>query len=209
MKTAKKAIKAPKAQKPKEVPAEVLGEGETELQNVDDVLKFPNLRRVNTAVALDEIEAKKLGRPTKLTPAVHQVIVTAKRNLPMSDADLAKLVGITPGLFSQWLTQGKLDEAAGVESRHRSFLNDYRAGEAGFEVSNLSVIAGARANGDWRAADRLNIIHFPAKYDPRVKVTHGGDPDAPPIQHQDVPLTEAQRKAMLDRGRRVQAAIKK
>lgn len=165
------AKKVPRAKPPpappkpskKKVKEEVLGPCDTAWPQLDDVLGFDNLRRVNIGTV------PVIGRPTKLTPAVHQVIITAKRNLPMSDAELCRLVGISTGLMAQWKTQGEKDEKSNTTSRHRDFLSDYRAGAVGFEVANLTIIREA-AKKEWRAADRLNEIHNPEKYGKKLKL---------------------------------------
>ncbi len=155
--------------------------GEAALDKPETALTFDNLKRVSAATAQDAAQAKKTGRPSKLTPAVHQVVIVAIRLLGFSDADAASLVGLTPPSVTHWLAQGEKDEQAARPSIYADFLNDHRASATTFETVHRANIASAArgtlgkdgkpvVKADWRASDRLLEIQNRRKYGRRVEI---------------------------------------
>jgi hypothetical protein len=166
----KKPKEPPKVSRETTVAVEAWNPDETALENAAQALHFDNLKRVNPG-----------GRPPKLTPAVHQVVITAIRVLGASDLDAADLCGVDSSSITHWKTQGELDEGEGKDSIYSRFLKDYRAAGPYFQMVHRLNIREA-ANGfpdtdgkpterrDWRASDRLLEIHDRKKYGKRVQL---------------------------------------
>jgi hypothetical protein len=87
-----------------------------------------------------------MARPTKLSPEVQELIVTAIRagSFPEPAADAA---GIAPSTYYRWMRLGR-EETSGP---HRDFFEGVRRAEGEAEVHAIAVIR-KQMPGDWRAA---------------------------------------------------------
>src|SRR4051812_33024674 len=92
-------------------------------------------------------QAKRSGRPEKLTAAVQAAIVDAVRAGSRREA-AAQAAGIAKSTLQGWLARG---EAAGAPVRFQNFAAAVRQADAAWEVAAVEGIGRAAANGDWRA----------------------------------------------------------
>jgi hypothetical protein len=142
-----------------------------------------------------------MGRPSKLTPRVHDRLVTlAGTGTPLNAA--ARYLGLDPGTVSRWLTAGRLAcEASDVELTSgateeelarlvgpgkqavtRLYL-DMRRAETQPALRATNASQSAITAGDWRAAKKYLVRRFPAYPrtsaqcpGPRTKDPVGGRP---------------------------------
>ena len=87
------------------------------------------------------------GRPTKLTPAVHDAIVGMTREGNYAEVS-AQAAGISGPTFWRWMKRGE-EEPGSIYERFREDILKARA-EA--ENEAIKIIKGAALDGTWQAA---------------------------------------------------------
>lgn len=95
-------------------------------------------------------EAKRPGRPSKLTPEVEEKLISAL-SVGAFRADAAAFAGIGVSTLYSWLERGEADQEQGVASPFRALVAAVEAAEAKSDVDLLDLITQAAAK-DWRAA---------------------------------------------------------
>jgi transposase len=88
------------------------------------------------------------GRPSKLTPQVHDKIITAIKAGNYLDT-AARYAGVDPGTVHRWIAKGK-DEQAPDE--YRQFREAIESARAEAEARNVALIQQAANAGTWQAA---------------------------------------------------------
>ena len=105
------------------------------------------------------------GRPSKLTPEVHEAIVTAVREgLPPTSA--ARLAGISNASHFEWLARGKLDNEADRESIFATYERELRRAEAAFQLECIRAARGFEDASTAREARNLMVVRWPRLYSP-------------------------------------------
>jgi len=111
---------------------------------------------------------KKTGRPSKLTPACTNAIVTAiKVGTPFVHA--AHAAGISYDTFRKWIVRG-MDEESGP---FKKFFNDVKKAEGEFVLNNLAIIQKAAMDGAWQAAAWKLERRYPQDFGRKFQ-TEGG-----------------------------------
>jgi transposase len=100
-----------------------------------------------------------VSRPSKLTPAVQQRIVTLIREGNYRETAVqAAGVGLTT--FYRWMEIGETDAEDGRHSPYREFREAVQKALADAEVADIALIETAARNGSWQAAAwRLERMH--------------------------------------------------
>lgn len=131
-------------------------------------------------------KGQKTGRPPALTPRVHRAIIDNIELLGMPETTAAQAEGFDPSLVGKWKARGaealaKWDSLTPAEQaeelRYVDFFKAIRDSGPKFEKANLTVIAKAAAEGDWRAAKSRLEHKMPEKYGRRFLL--GNDPRNP------------------------------
>lgn len=109
---------------------------------------------------------KKLGRPSKLTPALQRAICTSVRETKLSLADCARAAGLSPHQINDWMNRGR------AEGSGRFF--DFavaidRARAEGSKRLLARVAEAGKAPKHWQANMALLSVTEP-QYSPRVRV---------------------------------------
>ena len=105
-----------------------------------------------------------MGRPTKLTPVVHERVVQAIRAGNYAEA-AARAAGISPSTYYRWLERGA-EEKRGI---YRDFSDAVEQAEADAEVHAAAVIRKAMSD-DWRAALAYLERRHPERWRRREKL---------------------------------------
>ena len=123
-----------------------------------------------------------IGRPPKINREIIDRIATSVRAGNYLEV-AAAYAGINKGTLSEWLRKGARDREEKRRTLHGELSDAVSKALAEAEVRDVTVIAKAAKEGDWRAAawrlERKNHRRWGKKDETTVK----GDPAAP-IQHQ-------------------------
>jgi transposase len=125
-------------------------------------------------------QAKKSGRPGKLTAAVQARIVDAVRAGSRRE-EAAAAAGIARSTLQGWLARG---EAANAPARFQNFAAAVRQADAEWEVAAVEAIGSAAADGDWRALAWLLERRRPERWGRTTRLEHSG-PEGGPIAVED------------------------
>lgn len=129
---------------------------------------------------------KPVGQPTKLTPAVQNVLVQAVI-VGMSYRMASAAAGISPKTEQAWRDRGEaaaaLEEAGEpvpeVEQRYLAYLRAIQSARANAVQARLNAINEASAEGHWQAAAWWLERMFPHDYGRKQTVTLTGEEGAP------------------------------
>lgn len=137
-----------------------------------DGQRFKRVRKADEA----RIHGSRRGAPTKLTPELHERIISLVRGGNYIET-AAQACGITSGTLHDWLRRGgKNDPADGGIYPNFSRAVEKAIGEA--EARDVLTI-GKAAEKQWQAAAwRLERKNF-KKWGRKDYVEHAGDPDKP------------------------------
>ena len=95
---------------------------------------------------------KKVGRPSRLTPALQDKILKLIR-AGNYDHVAARAVNVHPSLFCDWMAKGRKHAEAGEDSQFREFYEAVISCRAMAEVEAVNSIRVAhREGGQWTAA---------------------------------------------------------
>lgn len=116
-----------------------------------------------------------MGRPTKLTPRV-QEIVTKALEAGAFFSVACELAGIGDSTGYRWIEEGDKGR-----SPYREFRDAVKKAEAASEFDALATIRGAARDGTWQAAAWYLERKHPDRWGKRVPMpvpdaTHGEDP---------------------------------
>lgn len=119
------------------------------------------------------------GRPTKLTPAVTDKIVSILRS-GSSRADAAVFAGVCRRTVEDWMTQGA---GGSAKPALKEFSRRVLEAEISAKIEMVAVITKAAREGDWKAALAFLQCRYGAEWGAKshlttnAKVTHqqGGD----------------------------------
>lgn len=129
-----------------------------------------------------------MGRPTKLTPEVHEIIVEAVRaGNYIETAALA--AGIHRDTFYGWLERAK-DEPGSIYS---DFSDALESAKAEAEKRDLSIISQAAHDGSWQAAAWKLERKHPQRWG-RVNRTEISGPDGSAVKVEVSPKETLQAK---------------
>lgn len=123
-------------------------------------------------------ERKKIGRPTKCTPAVQAKICELSRR-GRHDVHIAALVGIGDQTLDDWVKAG---EKPGAVEPFRGFARAYRAARAEGEVAlqdKLETMADNVAGGDPATLRWMLSKKNPKVYGDRTRLEHTGAEGGP------------------------------
>lgn len=125
--------------------------------------------------------AKKLGRPTKLTPETkRRLLALLGTGCTRRDACLAS--GVPVRTFMCWLERGVKEREAGRSTLFTEFLAETEQAEAEARAKLTAVIVKAAADGDWRAALEYLKRRDREHWGDNVDVTSGGEKVAPRVE---------------------------
>jgi hypothetical protein len=129
------------------------------------------------------------GRPTVLTPAIHQIIVDAI-TIGMYEAEAARLAGIDKTTLSKW----KVQAAKKAGTPYSNLFNDMRDAMVKGEFNLATTVAG-QARTDGRLALEVLSRKFPERWGRRDTMRF--DPKHP------LPITGAKGTVLIlpDNGR--------
>lgn len=99
------------------------------------------------------------GRPTLLTPAVHQIIVDAI-TIGMYEAEAARLAGIDKSTLSTWKIRAS---KGGGNNPYSNLINAMRDAEIKGEF-NLAITVAGQARTDGRLALEVLSRKFPSRW---------------------------------------------
>lgn len=121
------------------------------------------------------------GRPTKLTPLVHQTIVTAIRAGNYANVS-AGYAGISDRTYHGWITRGRKEES-GI---YHEFFQAVKAAEHEAEVRAVAMVQSAMPD-NWTAAMTYLERKFPNRWGRRSRIEHSS-PSGGPIQVEVAPI---------------------
>lgn len=111
------------------------------------------------------------GRPTKLTPETHRLIVDALE-IGATRKDAAGAAGVTYETFLNWMKRGEESK----RGRFFDFFNAASRAECKARLSYLKVIKRASDTGDWRAALEVLKRRDRENWGDGVDITSGDEP---------------------------------
>ena len=114
-----------------------------------------------------------MGRPSKLTPATHRIVVEALATGCYRET-AAEYAGIGVSTFYRWMEQGEADIEHDRQSPYRELLEAIKLAESHAEVEALELIRSA-AKKTWTAAAWLLERKKPDQWGRRVKVDTGAE----------------------------------
>jgi transposase len=120
--------------------------------------------------------AKKIGRPSKLTPEVEARLLQALGTAAFKKT-AAPYAGIGRSTLYRWLEQGEADIEAGINSDLRKFVERANKAEAEAELRLLAEITGAKSK-NWRSAAWILERKHPNQWGRRGErdiITNAGD----------------------------------
>lgn len=140
----------------------------------------------------------KRGRKTKLTPALQDKFMRARRagNFIETCCDY---VGINPDTYYEWMKRG---EQAGENNRiYREFADAARQASASAEIESVARIRVSGQNGNWKADAWFLERSAPSRWGrTRVEVTgKDGEPLHPPGPAINVRDLDDEALAVLER----------
>jgi len=111
------------------------------------------------------------GRPTKLTPEVHEAIVEKMRNGSFLE-QAARSVGVHPVTVWRWLEAGDAEDA---QEPYASFAQDFRQAEAEAEERAKEQLR-EWGSSEWKATLAFLERRFPDRWGPKSehRIEHAG-----------------------------------
>lgn len=102
-------------------------------------------------MTIEKNQNSQMGRPSKLNA---ELIINIQNWLRMGYfvEDAARMAGISKVTLYNWLSKGRDDRDAGIESLHSDFLNSLEKARAEAEGIFLNSIKTAASRGQWQAA---------------------------------------------------------
>ena len=137
-----------------------------------------------------------MGRPSKLTPAVHDIIVQALASGCYRET-AATCAGIAVSTFYNWMERGEADIEHGKKTPYMELVEAINKAEAQAELDALEMIRKA-APKNWNAAAWMLERKNPAKWGRRTAVEHSGSID-PGLEH-GAKIADAVSAALKDLG---------
>ena len=140
------------------------------------------------------MEKRGKGRPTKLTPELHKIIVEAVRAGNYVET-AAALADVSKESLYKWLRRGSR-EIQRVEASHLrriqnteviyvNFVDAVQNAQAAAESEDLGLIGKASKSGAWQASAWRLERKFPNKWGHKARVEVTGK-EGEPIKHEDV-----------------------
>lgn len=124
----------------------------------------------------------KTGRPSKLTPAVHDHLVEAIKSGNYIETAV-RACGIGVSTYYGWMERGEADLANGKDTPYAELSEAIRKAEGEAETDALGEIRKA-ARDSWQAAAWYLERKFPARWGRKDRVEHTGkDGDAIKLSH--------------------------
>jgi hypothetical protein len=116
-------------------------------------------------------ERRPPGRPSSLTPEVHEHLIKVLRSGCTHDA-AAEAIGMSTRALRKWLQKGDDAEVrrdageklTAQDGRYLAFAEDARKARAEAEVRAVTTIQRAAANGTWQAAAWYLERAFPERW---------------------------------------------
>jgi transposase len=130
-----------------------------------------------------------MGRKTKLTPEVHEKIVTALRAGNYQET-AARYAGISEATFYRWLNESL---AEGASKELQQFREAVEKARADAEVRNVHLIQQAANDGTWQAAAWFLERSHHQRWGRKQSVELTGE-DGGPVQVENLTPDEANRR---------------
>lgn len=137
-----------------------------------------------TSPAKKPAAPKRTGRPSKLTPAVKDKIVTAVASGVFQDI-AARYAGIDPATFYRWMEKGMDPDQP--DPRYGEFREAIETAKAQSEVRSVALINAAAQRGTWQAAAWYLERSYPQRWG-RYTRTEVTGKDGGPIEIDAVTL---------------------
>jgi hypothetical protein len=114
-----------------------------------------------------------VGRKTKLTPAVQELIMQAL-SVGATHRITCEYAGISQETLYTWLDKGREGKEPYLE-----FFEQFTRTQGRTAVKWLAQIEQAASQGDWRALAWKLERRYPQEFSATAKVEHGMDPEKP------------------------------
>lgn len=129
----------------------------------------------------------RVGRPTKLTPAIaNTILASLKRGAYLETA--CNAAGIAYGTMRQWVAKGVAHKEDNIRSVYRDFADKLARAQANVEM-DLAERVASQTDADWRAGAFILERRFRDRW---------GKNDQPQAANVTIVLADTQQSALLE-----------